>query len=397
MATYLTDRFLETTRCEVGRKEIWDALVPGFGVRVTARQKSFFYVYRSPTALTANGSPLRRRIQLGEYPADRLAKARALAAEIRDQVESGFDPYHVEEVEEPDVLSFETLALDYLERYAKKRKRSWQNDVRIVCNSLLPAWGERPAAAITAKDVRRLLEAIAERTPVHANRVHATLRSVFNWGVSRWDLETNPGRMVSRLNPELPRERVLTGPELAALWSCWNGPDRRAPALLKLRLLTAQRGNQILQMHERELQAAGDDLWWNVPSSSTKTRRPNRILLTQTVQGVLRALPRDGSGFCFGEDAAQLEVFRHDLWKRAIACSSSSGVENWQPRDLRRTAATLMAQAGVSRFILKRVLGHADRDITAVYDLYSYDREVQDALRQLEAAVLRLVGESVVS
>lgn len=47
--------------------------------------------------------------------------------------------------------------------------------------------------------------------------------------------------------------------------------------------------------------------------------------------------------------------------------------------DLRRTAATWMARGGVSRFIVKRVLGHADHEITAVYDLYSYDKEVKEA------------------
>jgi hypothetical protein len=43
-----------------------------------------------------------------------------------------------------------------------------------------------------------------------------------------------------------------------------------------------------------------------------------------------------------------------------------------------------MAQLGVSNFITKRALGHADREITAVYDRYSYDKEVKAAVLLLE-------------
>jgi integrase len=44
--------------------------------------------------------------------------------------------------------------------------------------------------------------------------------------------------------------------------------------------------------------------------------------------------------------------------------------------DLRRTAASLMASGGVPRCVISRILNHsADKDITSVYDRYSYDSE----------------------
>jgi integrase len=61
--------------------------------------------------------------------------------------------------------------------------------------------------------------------------------------------------------------------------------------------------------------------------------------------------------------------------------------------DLRRTAASLMAAGGVPRFVISRILNHSEeKDITSVYDRYSYDAEKKHALefwnRQL-SAVLR--------
>ena len=49
--------------------------------------------------------------------------------------------------------------------------------------------------------------------------------------------------------------------------------------------------------------------------------------------------------------------------------------------DLRRTAASLMASGGVPRFVISRILNHSDeKDITSVYDRYSYDKEKREAL-----------------
>ena len=56
------------------------------------------------------------------------------------------------------------------------------------------------------------------------------------------------------------------------------------------------------------------------------------------------------------------------------------GLEDFQPRDLRRTCATGMARAGAPRFIVSRVLGHVDRTVTGVYDRFEYLNEKRVAL-----------------
>jgi|CXWL01.1.fsa_nt_gi integrase len=390
----LTDRLIQATRCGSGRKEIWDTVVPGFGIRISAHSKSFFLVYRSPTARAKNGKPVRRRVSLGDYPKQRLVMARTAAAELRDQLETGFDPLHQEEEElvEGTSPTFEQLALDYVERYAKKRKASWNDDRIMVVKILAPAWGPRLAETITAKEVRRLLEKVSETAPVYANRVHSVLRSIFKWGIRQWDLEANPARLVEKLNSELARDRVLNPSEIRALWAIWSASDQPAAAVLQLRLLTAQRGNQIVRMHASHLEPQPDGAWWNVPATQTKTKRPYRVFLAPGARSILHQVGPHPSGGWFGpEHETQGANERIRVAGRRL--TKGSGVPNWQPRDLRRTAATMMAERGVSRFIIKRVLGHVDREITAVYDLYSYDREVKEAVLILETAVREIVGE----
>ena len=58
----------------------------------------------------------------------------------------------------------------------------------------------------------------------------------------------------------------------------------------------------------------------------------------------------------------------------------SIGMADFRGHDLRRTAATSMASAGVSRLVIGKVLNHAEKGVTAVYDRHSYDSEKRTAL-----------------
>ena len=58
---------------------------------------------------------------------------------------------------------------------------------------------------------------------------------------------------------------------------------------------------------------------------------------------------------------------------------------------MRRTAASLMVGAGVSRLVVSKILNHVETGVTAVYDRHIYDREKREALdfwgKRLDAVV----------
>jgi hypothetical protein len=71
----------------------------------------------------------------------------------------------------------------------------------------------------------------------------------------------------------------------------------------------------------------------------------------------------------------------------------------WQHRDLRRTAKTLMKRAGVSTDISERCLAHVIGGVEGVYDRYDYLREKRDAFDRLATLVERILnppGDNVV-
>ncbi len=49
-----------------------------------------------------------------------------------------------------------------------------------------------------------------------------------------------------------------------------------------------------------------------------------------------------------------------------------------------------MAELGIPRFIVERVLNHTDRAVTSVYDRYRYSKEKMAAVTKLGAYVERV-------
>ena len=68
------------------------------------------------------------------------------------------------------------------------------------------------------------------------------------------------------------------------------------------------------------------------------------------------------------------------LHKTHARLCKASGFADFKIHDLRRTAASHMAAAGINRLTVAKVLNHKEREITATYDRYGYGPEIRYAL-----------------
>src|SRR5262249_54624382 len=86
------------------------------------------------------------------------------------------------------------LATEFIEKHAKKMTRpaSWKRTERIFKRIVLPVWHGRTVHDVKRRDVIDLLESVAERTPIQANRTLAAMRKFFNWCVSRDIIAASP-------------------------------------------------------------------------------------------------------------------------------------------------------------------------------------------------------------
>jgi integrase len=84
-------------------------------------------------------------------------------------------------------------------------------------------------------------------------------------------------------------------------------------------------------------------------------------------------------------------------WRSQCVAKAGTKVDplpNWTLHDLRRTAKTLMARAGVRPDISERVLGHVMTGVEGTYDRHSYAEEKREALEKLAAMIERILNPS---
>jgi integrase len=410
----LTDRSIAALKSKPARYEVWDEGRKGFGVRVTPRGvKSFVWVYHF------QGKP--RRLTLGTYPALGLADAGVKLADAKKLLDHGEDPGKLavaERAAERQAETIEQLVADYLERYARPRKRSASEDERILNKDVLSRWRERKVKEITRRDVVKLLNAIVDRgAPIQANRTFTILRRMFRFAVGQAIIDDSPCSLVEAPSAENERERALSEVEIQRLWQTLEAAPMEANIrrILKLILVTAQRKGEVMGMHEREIDR--DKAVWIIPAERSKNGREHVVPLPPLALQLLDAARPDQAGWIFpsGRTGApyrgqSIDHAVRDLFvprprgktKKATATLPTPllrGVmEAFTPHDLRRTAATRMREFGVSRADVKDILNHKIRDVTDRYDRYDGLPEKRRALerwaRHLE---LIISGEQQIS
>jgi integrase len=178
------------------------------------------------------------------------------------------------------------------------------------------------------------------------------------------------------------------------LWISIEQKHELTAAILKLQLLTGQRIGELMSMSwdDVDLQSG----WWTIPAARAKNNRKHRVPLSTLAIELLTARRLNvKSSWVFPGPADESRHVLLPTIQRYIM--QFRGQLNFSTHDLRRTVATELARAGVSRLVLKRVLNHRDMDITARYDHHSYDREAQSALEQWSRQVRAALIEEVVS
>jgi hypothetical protein len=174
MRVKLTDKFLNGIKLPQGgaQMDVWDATLPGFGVRVGARKKTFMAM------LYVSGK--KRRITLGEYGPGgiTLADARKKAGEADHAAEKGDDPAVVvgRRPAARDGKKIGDLVPEFVKLHCMKKNKDWKNQQGIFERDVLPYWRNRLATSIKRRDCIELLDRAAERTSdTSANRVRAHL------------------------------------------------------------------------------------------------------------------------------------------------------------------------------------------------------------------------------
>jgi integrase len=222
--------------------------------------------------------------------------------------------------------------------------------------------------------------------------VLATLSKLFNWYASRSDDFTSPVvKGMRRSAPaERARDRVLSHDEIKALWPVL-GESGRFGAFVKVLLLTGQRRAKVAEMRWQDI---AEDGMWTLPTEAREKNNPGALKLPDAVLDIIRAqMPIDGNPYVF--PAARGDGPLSGFAKFKAAIDAKAKLPSWVLHDLRRTARSLMAEAGVRPDLAERVLGHAIAGVEGVYDRHTYTEE--RAVGWLESEVQAWLAERAAS
>jgi integrase len=411
----LTDRTLKALKpAPAGKRDdLWDSVVPGFGVQVTERgHRSYILIARYP----GKSDPTRRKI--GDYGALTLEQARERARAWLEMIRKGVDPALEEERNRQAELrrqenSFAAVAEAFIaEKLPSERKgKEVERDIR---REFLPAWDKRPISDITDLDVLTVIKAKRRTAPAQARNLLGTAKRLFAWAVDQrcYDLKTSPAadlRPAKIIGEKVAGDRVLTDDELFALWRAAERMPYPHGPVYRLLLLTALRLNEVADASWPEFDVP--NRLWTVPAGRMKGKngkaRAHVVPITDEIGAILEALPRFKRGHCmfsttFGASPAWMsDKVKKRLDERMLrtlrALARVRGEDPatvvlpaWTNHDIRRTVRSRLSGLKIAEEAREAVLAHARPGIKGTYDRHQYVDEKREAL-ELWAAKLRTV------
>lgn len=390
-----TDVFLRKLKPPLaGRPEYYDSMVPGFGIRLTpGGAKTFFVVCRYRGGF--------RRVTLGRYPTVTLEKARRRANDTLTAISDGIDPQQQKRAARANVDDLFPAVVDtFISGYCKHHNRASTvaETQRLLHAVYVTRWKTRRPQDITKRDILDVLDDImGQNKPSAARHAFATIRKFFNWCVERELVELSPCLTIKPPAKANNRERVLSDAELAAILNATTMQSWPFGPIVQLLALTAQRRGEVVGMQWDELDLTSK--LWTIPGIRTKNHRPHSVPLTATAVGIITALPRFSSTFVFpARGKPDRAYLGYSKGKREL--DQLAKQHDWTLHDLRRTAATGMACAGVQPHVVERVLNHVSGTfggVAGVYNRFAYLDEMRQALSAWEAHALQLCPGLAVS
>jgi hypothetical protein len=442
MKKTLTDRALKALKPAPAGKRyaVMDAVVPGFGVRVTdLGHSSFVLIARYP----GSSNPTRRAI--GEYGALSLEQARERARAWLEMIRKGVDPALEEERRRQSELrrqenSFAAVAEAFIaEKLPGERKGAEvERDIR---REFIPVWGKRPISDLTDLDVLTVIKAKARTAPAQARNLLGIAKRLFAWAVDQrcYGLKSPAADLkpIKIIGKKKRRGRVLTEDELFALWRAANRMPYPVGPVYRILMLAALRLNEPTDaswpefnpavtraLRQREGGTAvdwtnlrADQLTWTIPAARMKGKndedaRPHLVPLTLDILRILEELPRFKGEHLFSTNFGTTPVWISDKVKKRIdarmlrtlkALARRRGdeptkveLQHWVNHDIRRTVRSGLSRLKITEEAREAVLAHARPGIKGTYDLHDYADEKREAL-ELWAARLKSIVEPMPS
>lgn len=324
------------------------------------------------------------RIYLGHFPEMSLENARKKALSVKADVAKGIDP-NEERKRLKAAITFGQMFHEFMERYSKKFKKTWEKDEREV-KRLFSHFFHRKACQISKIEILELHEKIGHESGLYqANRLLERVRAIYNKAIEWGWQGTNPTNGIKKFK-EKSRQRFLRKDEMPRFFKALaEETNQTTKDYILISLLTGARRSNVLAMRWEEINFTLQE--WHIPE--TKNGEPHIIPLTGPALEILRERQHiSESSYVFpGKGQKGHLMDPKKAWKRIL---KQADISDLRIHDLRRTLGSWMGALGATTAIIGKTLAHKSVEATRVYERIDID-PVREFITRANEAMFEVV------
>ena len=351
------------------------------------------------------------KVTLGDYPAYSLADARLWRDDCTALVERGVSPMalkrgdaipndvavavkeraqkfiddwclHVRKkieakaAEARAASTVQAFAERWFSEVAEPSNSNPRNIRRILDKDVIPGMGDKQVAEVTADDVLAITDKIKARgADQMALATRNVLKRLFAYAIARGLTKFNPAAAVEAkyIATAKSRDVALSSDEVGRLLrSIYQSSMKRANKLaLHLLILCMVRKSELIEARWDEVDF--DEAVWSIPGERMKKDRPHVVPLSKQALAMFEELKglSSGSDFIFPSRSSLNKPIAHSTLNVAVR-TLDLDVRDFVLHDFRRTASTLLHEAGFNSDWIEKCLAHETKGIRGVYNRAEY-------------------------
>ncbi|MFA5462301.1 MAG: tyrosine-type recombinase/integrase [Sulfurimonas sp.] len=366
MKTNLTQPFVKRVKCEAGKskQEFYDSEIQGFMLEVRSSGAKSYYVRTS-----VDGKRVAKKI--GDAKVMDIKSARVKAMKLKRAIEEQKDILIGKSTKEKKKTSVLTLGAFYDEYYLphiKKHIKSYETNISIFKNHLLPKYKNTPMDEISKASIMKLHSDMVVKkklAPATANKVLIFLSSAFNIAI---DLEIegvseNPTKGIKEYKLNNAKERYITKEEANRLLEAINSTEQNIHLkyIIPMLILTGARRGEVLKAKHEDFNL--NQMTWTIPT--TKNGKKRILPITPQLLELYNKIPRDDSEYLFASPVTgKPYVSIYNSWNSA---RTKAGLKDVRMHDLRHSFASALVNNGRSLYEVQTLLGHSTSTMTQRY------------------------------
>ena len=289
-------------------------------------------------------------------------------------------------------IKLKDFAVEYLEKYAKPNKKTWSSDENRM-GFILKFFKQQGKeniliSEITTKHIEEFKiwkKASSDCKDQTINRDLAILRKMLNVAVD-WDYldEADLPKIKMIKTEQNLKQRILKQDEESRLLNLV--PDYLAD-IIKFALNTGCRKGEILHLKWNQIDL--DEM--KIKLVNTKAKKQRNVPMNETVESVLlKRKEQDHNAEYVFTNPATGDRYQ-DISRSYETAREKAGLKDLRFHDLRHTFATRLIYAGISHYVVSKLLGHHSVTMTERYLHPDYEQSIN------AVKVLNQQPENVVS